>query len=67
MATGRTARRPSVLRSGWQVGVLVVRSAAWFCVEYPPEKPGSSFGPVTPEEHQADENESVKSDQADEH
>jgi hypothetical protein len=47
--------------------VLVVRSAAWFCVEYPPEKPGSSFGPVTPEKHQADENESVKSEQADEH
>jgi hypothetical protein len=36
-------------------------------VEYPPEKPGSSFGPVTAEEHQADENESVESDQADEH
>ena len=36
-------------------------------VKYPPEKAGSSFGPVTPEEHQADENESVKSDQTDEH
>jgi hypothetical protein len=36
-------------------------------VEYPPEKAGSSFGPVTPEEHQADENESVKGDQTDEH
>jgi hypothetical protein len=47
--------------------VLVLRSAAWFCVEYPAEKPRSSFGPVTPEEHQADENESVESDQADEH
>jgi hypothetical protein len=53
--------------SGWQMRVLVVRSAAWFCMEYPPEKPGSSFGPVTPEKHQADENESVKSEQADEH
>ena len=36
-------------------------------VEYPPKKARSSFGPVTPEEHQADENESVKSDQTDEH
>jgi hypothetical protein len=64
-----TARRNAekAKASGWQMRVLVVRSAAWFCMEYPPEKPGSSFGPVTPEEYQADENESVKSEQADEH
>ena len=36
-------------------------------VEHPPEKAKASRRPVTPKEHQADENESVKSDQTDEH
>jgi hypothetical protein len=36
-------------------------------VKHPPEKAKASRWPIAPEEHQADEKEGVKGDQADEH